>query len=74
MLMNLTCRINGLTRFCRRHDISLRRKTHAAQKTPGELRQSIEEFHTSLIRERKRRTYALKDLANIGPDAPAFRS
>ena len=54
-----------LTGFCRRHDISLRRKTHAAQKTPGELRQSIEEFHTSLIRERKRRTYALKDLANM---------
>ena len=53
------------TGFCRRNNISLRRKTHAAQKTPEELRQSIKDFHSSIIRERKRGTYKLKDLANM---------
>ena len=51
--------------FCRRYRISFRRKTHAAQKSPSELRQKIEEFHASVIRERKRGTYSLRDLANM---------
>ena len=50
---------------CRRNQISLRRKTHAAQKSPEQLRQAIEEFHASVIRERQRVVYSLKDLDNM---------
>ena len=53
------------TGFCRRNRISLRRKTHTAQKSPEDLRHVIEEFHASVLRERKRGVYSLKDLANM---------
>ena len=49
--------------FCQRKGISLRRKTHAAQKSPNELRESIEQFHAKIIRQRKRGTYTL--IANM---------
>ena len=51
--------------FRRRYRVSLRRKTHAAQKSPAALRSAIENFHAKLLRERKRGNYALKDLGNM---------
>ena len=40
-------------------------ETHAAQKSPNELRESIEQFHAKIIRQRKRGTYTLRDFANM---------
>ena len=51
--------------FCRRKNISLRRKTHASQKAPEQLRNSIENFHAKLLRERRKGNYTLRDLANM---------
>ena len=51
--------------FCRRHRISLRRKTHTAQKSPAELKNAIEMFHEKLLRERRRGTFSLVDIANM---------
>ena len=51
--------------FCRRHRISLRRKTHIAQKSPAELKNAIEMFHGKLLREGRRGTFSLVDIANM---------
>jgi transposase-like protein len=51
--------------FCRRNKLSLRRKTHMSQKSPSHLKDSIEKFHAKLLRERKRGTYKLCDIANL---------
>ena len=51
--------------FICRHCISLRRKTHTAQKSPAEIKNAIEMFHGKLLRERQRRTFSLADIANM---------
>ena len=52
--------------FCRITKISLRKKTHASQKTPEQLRKTIFELHTKTLRERERSWRILfKDLANM---------
>ena len=45
--------------------MSLRRKTHAAEKSPAALRTSVENFHAKFLRERKRGTFTLNDLSNM---------
>ena len=39
--------------FCRRNNISLRRETHASQKTSQQLRKLISELHAKTMRERR---------------------
>ena len=39
------------TGFCRRNKILLRRKTHASQKAPKQLCNSISELHAKILRE-----------------------
>ena len=51
--------------FCRRNRIAIRRNTHVAQKSPSMLKASIEKFHSKLLRERKRGTYQLRDIASM---------
>ena len=51
--------------FCRRHRISLRRKTHTAQKSPAELKYAVKMFDGKLLRERRRGTFSLADIANM---------
>ena len=51
--------------FCRRHCISLWRKTHTAQNSPAELKNAIEVFHGKSLRERWRETFSLFDIANM---------
>ena len=51
--------------FCCRHRISLRRKTDTTQKLPAELKNIIEMFHGKLLRERRRGTFSLADIANM---------
>ena len=51
--------------FCKRKGLSLRRKTHFAQKTPDEVSSVITSFHRSLLQVRKRGTYQLKGIANM---------
>ena len=50
--------------FCRRNRISLRRKTHTAQKSLATLKDAIQKFHAKLLRERIRGTFQLGDIAN----------
>ena len=51
--------------FCRFHRISLRRKTHTAQKSLAELENAIGMFHGKLFRERRRGTLSLADITNM---------
>ena len=51
--------------FCRQNKLSLRRKIRVSQKSPLHLKDSIEKFHAKLLRERKRGTYKLCDIANM---------
>lgn len=51
--------------FLRRNKLTLRRKTHVAQKPPAQLRKAIEKFHAKLLRERMRGIYTLGDIANM---------
>ena len=51
--------------FCNRKRIALRRKTNTSQKTPEQFVESITKFHQKLLRERKRETFQLKDIANM---------
>ena len=52
-------------RFRQRFKISYRKKTHVAQKSPAELRESVEMFHKASQAIRRRGVYQLKDLANM---------
>lgn len=51
--------------FCRRYCVSLRRKTHTAQKAPEQLKHVITKFHAKLLRERMRGSYKDCDIANM---------
>ena len=51
--------------FCRRHCISLRRKTHTTQKSPAELKNATEMFHGKLLCERRKGTFSVADIANM---------
>ena len=55
---------NQFKGFCRRHEISLWRKVHTAQKSPLALRSAIEHFNAKFLRKRKRGSYT-HDLANM---------
>ena len=59
-------------RFCRRFKVSLRRKTHAAQKTPAEVEIILRKFYKHLLRVRKRGKYELAGIANMDQTGPSF--
>ena len=58
--------------FCHRHRISLRRKTHIAQKSQAELKNAIEMFHGKLLCQRRRGKFSLADIANMGQTTLPF--
>ena len=58
--------------FCRRNKITLRHKTHVAQKSPSLLVDSVKKFHAKLQRKRKRGTYKLGDIANMDQTPLSF--
>ena len=51
--------------FCQRYNISLRKKTHTAQKAPEHLRPAVTKFHAKHLRERQRGKYEDCDIANM---------
>ena len=61
---------NWFLGFCNRYKISFRRITHAAQKSPAEFRESIENLHKKSIRVRRSGTYTLRDLGNMDHPPP----
>ena len=65
----LNRRFNG---FCRRNKLSLRRKIHVFQKVPSQLKPAVQKFHAKLFPERKRRTLALSEIANMEQTALPF--
>ena len=58
--------------FCRRNRISLRRKTHVAQKSPATLKDAIQKFHAKLLRERIRSTFSTGRHSKHGPNTTAL--
>ena len=54
-----------LARFCRRFKVSLRLKTHTAQKTPAEVEIILCKFDKHLLRVRKTGKCELADIANM---------
>ena len=59
-------------RFYRHFKVSLRRKTHTAQKTPAVVEIILRKFRKHLLRVRKRGKYQLADIANIGQTGSSF--
>jgi hypothetical protein len=59
------------TRFMRRHGLSIRQRTHIAQKLPVDVEEKVESFLKFVINERKRNDF---DLAHIGnmDETPMF--
>ena len=53
------------TRFRTRKNISLRKRTHAAQRAPVNLSATISKFHAKLLRVRKCDNVHLGDIANM---------
>ena len=62
---NLKASDQWFSRFTNRFKISLRRKTHCAQKDRQSLSYSIAKFHSKVLRTRRRGTYQMKDIANM---------
>ena len=52
-------------RFCRRYGVALRRKTQTAETDPKQLAPAITNFHSKLLRVRRRGVYQTKDIANM---------
>ena len=65
----LNRRFNG---FCRRNKLSLRRKIHVFQKVPSQIKPAVQKFYAELFPERKRRTFALCEIANMDQTALPF--
>ena len=49
--------------FCRGNKLPLRRKIHVSKKASSQLKPAAQKFYAKLPRERKRRTFALYDIA-----------
>ena len=62
----------GFQGFGRRFRVTLRRKTHTAQKSPEEVEVVLRKFHKYLLRERMTRKYELSDIANMDQTGCAF--
>ena len=56
---------NWLQRFMKRWRISLRRKTHSAQKDPASLLTQVSQFHSELWTVRKNGVFTDADIANM---------
>ena len=51
--------------FRNRKNVSLRKRTHAAQHAPPSLRGALSKFHAKLFRVRRRGKFELSDIANM---------
>lgn len=54
-----------LTRFLKRYNLTLRRKTKIAQKMPADLEQKLLDFQHFVIRLRRRKNFPLSHIANM---------
>jgi len=53
------------TRFLRRNSLTLRQKTHIAQKLPAEVETKVDLFHSFVLKERKAIEYELSQIGNM---------
>ena len=56
--------VNWVYAFLRRHNLSIRRRTHIAQKLPGDYEDKLTEFQQFIIRQRKQHDYDLSQIGN----------
>ena len=64
-LPEFTASAGWCTRFMRRHNFVLRRKTKIAQQLPKELSEKINNFFTFVIKHRKANEYKLSSIGNM---------
>ena len=60
-----TGRRSWCSRFMKRHNLVLRQKTKISQKLPEDLDEKITDFHSFVIKRRKRHDYDLKQIGNM---------
>ena len=60
------------TRFMTRHDLTLRQKTHIAQKLPADVEKKVENFHSFVLKQRKRHDYPLAAIGNMDETPISF--
>ena len=65
-LAEFKCSDHWLRRFLKRNRLSLRTKTHTAQRLPNDVTNEVLNFHKRLIKVRRRGVYLLSDIANKG--------
>ena len=53
------------SRFMKHHNLVLRQKTKISQKVPEDLEEKITDFHSFMIKRRKRQDYDLKQIGNM---------
>ena len=64
-LAEFKCSDHWLRRFLKRIRLSLRRKTHTAQRLPNDVTNEVLNSHKRLIKVRRRGVYLLSDIANM---------
>ena len=62
---NFKCLNHWFDGFYWRNRLSLCQKTHVSQKAQSHLKPAVQKFHLKLLQERKHRTFALCDIANM---------
>lgn len=60
------------TRFMNRHNLTLRQRTHIAQKLPADIDEKVSNFHKFVITERKKYNYELKSIGNMDETPMTF--
>lgn len=60
------------TRFMDRNDLSLRQRTHIAQKLPKDIEVKVDSFHQFIIKERKMYDYELGHIGNMDETPMTF--
>ncbi|CAG2205220.1 unnamed protein product [Mytilus edulis] len=58
------CSIDWCYGFLRRHDLSIRRRTHISQKLPADYEDKLLEFQKYIIKVRKQNNYLLSQIGN----------
>jgi len=71
-ISNFKCSTQWLSRFLKRHDLSLRRKTKIAQKLPKDLEEKLLSFQRFIIRLRQKNDYPLGMIANMDETPVCF--
>lgn len=71
-ISNFKASAGWCTRFMNRFNLTLRQKTHIAQKLPSDLDEKVEKFHKFVMNERKLYDYPLISIGNMDETPMTF--